>query len=84
MEKRLLDLVGVWGSFTRCAATAVYQVCFWAVLESDQATPRSGEMASRLHQIARAGVLEEGEDFFREATDSRGLKAVNALDGMQR
>lgn len=45
---------------------------------------RSGEMASRLHQIARAGVVEDGEDFFRESTDSRGLKAANALDGMQR
>lgn len=41
-------------------------------------------MASRLHQIARAGIVEEGEEFFREATDSRGLKEANALDGMQR
>lgn len=41
-------------------------------------------MASRLHQIARGGLLREAEDFFRETTDSRGKKAANALDGMQR
>ncbi|CAM9961545.1 unnamed protein product, partial [Ectocarpus sp. 12 AP-2014] len=41
-------------------------------------------MAVSLHQIARAGAVEEGEDFFREATDSRGEQAANALDGMQR
>ncbi|CAB1114859.1 unnamed protein product [Ectocarpus sp. CCAP 1310/34] len=41
-------------------------------------------MAASLHQIARAGALEEGEEFFRVATDSRGEQAANALDGMQR
>lgn len=41
-------------------------------------------MASRLHQIARAGKVDEGEEFFRGETDSRGRKAANTLDGMQR
>lgn len=41
-------------------------------------------MAASLHQIARGGVVEEGEDFFREVTDSKGEQAANAIDGMQR
>eukprot|EP00903_Cladosiphon_okamuranus_P007713 g7474.t1 len=41
-------------------------------------------MAPSLHQIARRGVVEEGESFFREVTDSKGEQAANAVDGMQR
>jgi len=41
-------------------------------------------MAASLHQIARGGDVEEGEKFFREVTDSRGEKAANTVDGMQR
>lgn len=41
-------------------------------------------MAATLHQIARSGEVGEGEDFFREATDSKGEQAANAVDGMQR
>jgi len=41
-------------------------------------------MAAGLHQIARSGVVEEGENFFREVTDSKGEQAANAVDGMQR
>lgn len=41
-------------------------------------------MAASLHQIARGGVVEEGENFFREVTDSKGEQAANAVDGMQR
>lgn len=41
-------------------------------------------MAANLHQIARGGVVKEGERFFREVTDSKGEQAANAVDGMQR
>lgn len=69
--------------FLVCVTPTRFWVCDRDLYASHNFT-RTHKMAASLHQIARGGVVEEGENFFREVTDSKGEKAANAVDGMQR